>query len=120
MARGVSGTGDAGRAIVGGVCSGWRGYVAAGHGEKIKEEMDNQRAIFVEGSAKHSNVSAERAIEIFDIIEKFAGYGFNKSHAAAYALVAYQTAWLKCNYRIGVYGSVDDVGYGQHRQTGCV
>lgn len=69
-------------------------------GKKIKEEMDNQRAIFVEGSAKHSNVSAERAIEIFDIIEKFAGYGFNKSHAAAYALVAYQTAWLKCNYPV--------------------
>lgn len=69
-------------------------------GKKIKEEMDNQRAIFVEGSGKHSGVAPERAVEIFEIIEKFAGYGFNKSHAAAYALVAYQTAWLKSNYPV--------------------
>lgn len=69
-------------------------------GKKIKEEMDNQRAIFVEGAGKHSDVKPERAVEIFEIIEKFAGYGFNKSHAAAYALVAYQTAWLKANYPV--------------------
>ena len=69
-------------------------------GKKIKEEMDAQRALFVEGAAKHSDVKPERAIEIFEIIEKFAGYGFNKSHAAAYALVAYQTAWLKANYPV--------------------
>lgn len=69
-------------------------------GKKIKEEMDNQRTLFVEGAAKHSDVKPERAIEIFEIIEKFAGYGFNKSHAAAYALVAYQTAWLKSNYPV--------------------
>jgi DNA polymerase-3 subunit alpha len=69
-------------------------------GKKIKEEMDAQRALFVEGAGKHSGVSPERAVEIFEIIEKFAGYGFNKSHAAAYALVAYQTAWLKANYPV--------------------
>jgi len=69
-------------------------------GKKIKEEMDAQRTIFVEGAGKHSNVKPERAIEIFEIIEKFAGYGFNKSHAAAYALVAYQTGWLKANYPV--------------------
>ncbi len=69
-------------------------------GKKIKEEMDDQRAIFVEGAGKHSGVTPQRAIEIFEIIEKFAGYGFNKSHAAAYALVAYQTAWLKSNYPV--------------------
>lgn len=69
-------------------------------GKKIKEEMDNQRAIFVEGAGKNSGVAPERAVEIFEIIEKFAGYGFNKSHAAAYALVAYQTAWLKSNYPV--------------------
>lgn len=69
-------------------------------GKKIKEEMDAQRALFVDGAAKHSDVKPERAIEIFEIIEKFAGYGFNKSHAAAYALVAYQTAWLKANYPV--------------------
>lgn len=69
-------------------------------GKKIKEEMDAQRAIFVEGAGKHSGVAPERAAEIFEQIEKFAGYGFNKSHAAAYALVAYQTAWLKANYPV--------------------
>lgn len=67
-------------------------------GKKIKAEMDAQRARFVEGAGKTSNVSAPRAEEIFDTIEKFAGYGFNKSHAAAYALIAYWTAWLKANY----------------------
>jgi DNA polymerase-3 subunit alpha len=69
-------------------------------GKKIKEEMDAQRAIFVEGAGKHSGLSPQRAIEIFEVIEKFAGYGFNKSHAAAYALVAYQTGWLKANYPV--------------------
>ena len=69
-------------------------------GKKIKEEMDAQRALFVDGAGKHSDVKPERAVEIFEIIEKFAGYGFNKSHAAAYALVAYQTAWLKANYPV--------------------
>jgi DNA polymerase-3 subunit alpha len=69
-------------------------------GKKIKEEMDAQRAIFVEGAGKTSNVGADHAALIFEQIEKFAGYGFNKSHAAAYALVAYQTAWLKANYPV--------------------
>ncbi|HNQ91803.1 MAG TPA: DNA polymerase III subunit alpha [Alphaproteobacteria bacterium] len=69
-------------------------------GKKIKEEMDRQRETFVEGAGQHSDVKPERAGEIFDQIEKFAGYGFNKSHAAAYALVAYQTAWLKANYPV--------------------
>jgi DNA polymerase-3 subunit alpha len=63
-------------------------------GKKKKEEMDQQRAIFVEGSEKNG-IPAALANEIFDTMEKFAGYGFNKSHAAAYSLVAYQTAWLK-------------------------
>ncbi len=67
-------------------------------GKKIKAEMDAQRARFVEGAQTHSGVPAARAEEIFDTIEKFAGYGFNKSHAAAYALIAYWTAWLKANY----------------------
>jgi DNA polymerase-3 subunit alpha len=63
-------------------------------GKKKKEEMDQQRAVFVAGAEKNS-IKAELANEIFDTMEKFAGYGFNKSHAAAYSLVAYQTAWLK-------------------------
>lgn len=69
-------------------------------GKKIKEEMDAQRRIFVEGSAENSGVDETKANEIFDLINAFAGYGFNKSHAAAYALVAYQTAWLKANYPV--------------------
>ncbi|MFL6852446.1 MAG: DNA polymerase III subunit alpha [Sphingomicrobium sp.] len=67
-------------------------------GKKIKSEMDAQRAIFVEGCGKTNNIPAGKANELFDLIDKFAGYGFNKSHAAAYALVAYHTAWLKAHH----------------------
>jgi len=68
-------------------------------GKKIKEEMDKQRLLFVEG-AEARGVPGQKASEIFDQVNKFAGYGFNKSHAAAYALVAYQTAYLKANYPV--------------------
>jgi len=67
-------------------------------GKKIKAEMDQQRAIFVEGCAKVHGIKPAKANELFDLIDKFAGYGFNKSHAAAYALLAYQTAWLKAHH----------------------
>ncbi|MBI3525354.1 MAG: DNA polymerase III subunit alpha [Betaproteobacteria bacterium] len=63
-------------------------------GKKNKKEMDQQREVFVAGAAGN-NIPAAQANEIFDTMEKFAGYGFNKSHSAAYALVAFQTAWLK-------------------------
>jgi DNA polymerase-3 subunit alpha len=63
-------------------------------GKKKKEEMDQQRAVFVEGAGRN-NIGEGQANEIFDVMEKFAGYGFNKSHAAAYSLVAYHTGWLK-------------------------
>ena len=66
-------------------------------GKKIKEEMDQQRKIFVEG-AKKNNVPEQQANEIFDLVDKFAGYGFNKSHAAAYAMISYQTAYLKAHF----------------------
>ena len=66
-------------------------------GKKKPEEMAKQREVFREG-AVGKNVDAELAMKIFDLVEKFAGYGFNKSHSAAYALVAYQTAWLKAHY----------------------
>jgi DNA polymerase-3 subunit alpha len=74
-------------------------------GKKIKSEMDAQRATFVEGCAKHNNISAAKANELFDLIDKFAGYGFNKSHAAAYALLTYQTAWLKAHHRAEFYAA---------------
>lgn len=66
-------------------------------GKKKPEEMAKQRTIFMEGSGKN-NVDADQATYIFDLMEKFAGYGFNKSHSAAYALVSFQTAWLKAHY----------------------
>ncbi|HXC74313.1 MAG TPA: DNA polymerase III subunit alpha, partial [Sphingomicrobium sp.] len=74
-------------------------------GKKIKSEMDAQRASFVEGCATHNQIPAAKANELFDLIDKFAGYGFNKSHAAAYALVAYQTAWLKAHHRAEFYAA---------------
>jgi DNA polymerase-3 subunit alpha len=67
-------------------------------GKKKKEEMDQQRARFVAGCKEVSGIDAPKANELFDLIDKFAGYGFNKSHAAAYALLAYHTAWLKAHY----------------------
>lgn len=69
-------------------------------GKKKKEEMAKQREKFIEGCYKTNKIPREKASEIFDILEKFAGYGFNKSHAAAYAIVAYQTAYLKANYTV--------------------
>jgi DNA polymerase-3 subunit alpha len=66
-------------------------------GKKKPEEMAKQRAVFEQGAADRG-VDPELAIRIFDLVEKFAGYGFNKSHSAAYALVSYQTAWLKTHY----------------------
>ncbi len=66
-------------------------------GKKKQSEMDAQRSRFVSGCAANQ-ISAAKAGELFDLIDKFAGYGFNKSHAAAYALLAYQTAWLKVHH----------------------
>ncbi|WP_374279984.1 DNA polymerase III subunit alpha [Novosphingobium sp.] len=67
-------------------------------GKKVQAEMDAQRQRFVDGCREVSGIDAAKANELFDLIDKFAGYGFNKSHAAAYALLAYQTAWLKTHY----------------------
>ncbi|MCG6415184.1 DNA polymerase III subunit alpha [Vibrio fluvialis] len=66
-------------------------------GKKKPEEMAKQREVFQSG-AENNGVDGELAMKIFDLVEKFAGYGFNKSHSAAYALVSYQTLWLKTHY----------------------
>jgi DNA polymerase-3 subunit alpha len=66
-------------------------------GKKKAEEMAQQRSIFIEG-ATNRGVAGNVAAHIFDLMEKFAGYGFNKSHSAAYAVLSYQTAWLKAHY----------------------
>lgn len=66
-------------------------------GKKKPEEMAKQRAVFAEGAEKNG-IDPDLAMKIFDLVEKFAGYGFNKSHSAAYALVSYQTLWMKTHY----------------------
>jgi DNA polymerase-3 subunit alpha len=74
-------------------------------GKKIKSEMDAQRAGFVAGCERVNAIPRAKANELFDLIDKFAGYGFNKSHAAAYALIAYQTAWLKAHHPVEFYAA---------------
>ena len=69
-------------------------------GKKKVEEMQQQRESFVKGCHEKNQIPKTKANQIFDLLEKFAGYGFNKSHAAAYAIVAYQTAYLKANYPV--------------------
>jgi DNA polymerase III subunit alpha len=83
--------------VVGGYSLGSADLLRRAMGKKDKDEMDAQRAIFVEG-ATGKGTAARQGEELFDLMAKFAGYGFNKSHAAAYALVAYQTAYLKTHY----------------------
>ncbi|MFD1950910.1 DNA polymerase III subunit alpha [Sphingomonas arantia] len=74
-------------------------------GKKIQAEMDAQRAGFVDGCLRVNGIPAAQANTLFDLIDKFAGYGFNKSHAAAYALLAYQTAWLKAHHKPEFYAA---------------
>ncbi len=83
--------------VVGGYSLGGADMLRRAMGKKKPEEMAQQRAIFVEGAGT-LGTPEKQAGEIFDLMEKFAGYGFNKSHAAAYALVAYHTAYLKAHY----------------------
>ena len=69
-------------------------------GKKIKEEMARQRGVFVEGCKKYSDIDEELSNKIFDLLAKFAEYGFNKAHAAAYAVITYETAYLKCYFPV--------------------
>ena len=83
--------------VLGGYSLGGADLLRRAMGKKKPEEMAKHRAIFREGAAK-KGIAAEVADEVFDLMEKFAGYGFNKSHAAAYSLLAYHTAWIKVHY----------------------
>jgi DNA polymerase III subunit alpha len=69
-------------------------------GKKDKEKMARERATFIEGCARTNNIPEKKANAIFDLLEKFAGYGFNKSHSAAYGVISYQTAYLKAHYPV--------------------
>jgi DNA polymerase-3 subunit alpha len=83
--------------ILGGYSLGGADLLRRAMGKKKAEEMAEHRSIFREGAGK-KEISLEKADEIFDLMERFAGYGFNKSHAAAYSLLAYHTAWIKVHY----------------------
>jgi DNA polymerase-3 subunit alpha len=83
--------------VLAGYSLGYADLLRRAMGKKKPEEMAKQRKFFLKG-AKRRGVDERKASEIFDLMEKFAGYGFNKSHSAAYALIAYQTAWLKTHY----------------------
>src|SRR5450830_241951 len=83
--------------ILGGYSLGGADMLRRAMGKKDADEMARQRQIFRDGAAKN-NINQAKADEVFDLMEKFAGYGFNKSHAAAYSLLAYHTAWLKVHY----------------------
>ncbi|MFZ9552014.1 MAG: DNA polymerase III subunit alpha, partial [Hylemonella sp.] len=83
--------------ILGGYSLGAADLLRRAMGKKKPEEMAQQRQIFRDGAARNG-LSEAKADEVFDLMEKFAGYGFNKSHAAAYSLLAYHTAWLKVHY----------------------
>jgi len=86
--------------VLGGFTLGGADLLRRAMGKKKVEEMVKQRAIFVKGCKEKNHIPEAKANQIFDLLEKFAGYGFNKSHAAAYAIVAYQTAYLKANYPV--------------------
>ena len=75
-------------------------------GKKKPEEMAKQREIFVKGAKDTNQIEAKKANDIFNILEKFAGYGFNKSHSAAYGMISYQTAFLKANHPVDFMAGV--------------
>jgi len=83
--------------VIGGYTLGGADLLRRAMGKKKPEEMAQQREIFTKGATERG-LAREKAVVLFDQMEKFAGYGFNKSHSAAYALVAYQTAYLKAHH----------------------
>ena len=89
--------------ILGGYTLGGADLLRRAMGKKKVEEMSKHRDIFVKGCHEKNQIPKAKANQVFDLLEKFAGYGFNKSHAAAYAIVAYQTAYLKANYPVEFY-----------------
>jgi DNA polymerase-3 subunit alpha len=91
--------------VMGGYSLGGADLLRRAMGKKIAEEMAKERPKFIKGSLENG-VTDKKAGEVFDLLEKFANYGFNKSHAAAYAVVSYQTAWLKANHPVEFMAAV--------------
>src|SRR5256714_7410225 len=85
---------------LGGYSMGQADLLRRAMGKKDKAKMAKERANFIAGCARTNNIGERKANAIFDLLEKFAGYGFNKSHSAAYALISYQTAFLKANHPV--------------------
>src|SRR5690606_11581748 len=83
--------------VMGGYTRGGADLLRRAMGKKDREKMAKEREKFIKGAAE-KGVNEKKATEVFDMMEKFAGYGFNKSHSAAYSVVAYQTAYLKAHY----------------------
>ena len=98
--------------VLGGYSLGGADLLRRAMGKKKAEEMAEHRQIFRTGAAKQ-NIAQDKADEVFDLMEKFAGYGFNKSHAAAYSLLAYHTAWLKVHFTAEFYAANMSVEMGQ-------
>ena len=88
-------------------------------GKKDPKVMAKQREAFMDG-ARAQKVNEKKATKIFELMEYFAGYGFNKSHSTAYAFLAYQTAYLKANYPVALRGGAADHRGAEHRQAGRV
>ena len=92
--------------VMGGYSLGGADMLRRAMGKKIAEEMAKERPKFIKGAFETHGIDAKKAGEVFDLLEKFANYGFNKSHAAAYAVVSYQTAYLKANYPVEFMAAV--------------
>ena len=88
-------------------------------GKKIKEEMDAQREVFIEGCVKTNNIPKAQAIALFELIERFASYGFNRSHAAAYGLLSFITAWLVNNHSAAFLAAAMDGDSNDSNQLAC-
>jgi DNA polymerase-3 subunit alpha len=102
--------------VMGGYTLGQADMLRRAMGKKDKAEMARQEARFIEGAVERG-VAKKDAAYIFELVNKFAGYGFNKSHAAAYALVSYHTAYMKANYREEFLAASMTLDMAQHREA---
>ena len=106
-------------AVLAGFSMGQSDVLRKAMGKKDPKVMAKQREAFMQG-ALANGVNEKKAKKIFDLMEFFAGYGFNKSHSTTYALLAYQTAYLKANYPLALHGRAADHRGGEHREAGDV